>query len=435
MAFGRKKKDKREIADLEVVNDYKEPFTWSGFWEDKIVSRYHKMRQFLDERGILGFLTSPFQYRNRLILKLFLIGFGVLLGVVPRLAKLLDETKARNAASEMTAIMDKQFKAGNIVVRPLASSQEDRQHVLVFDIEGDTSKGVPSTTSAYNVKLKTSRGVSDGENVKYRYEIVPMDKDTRLLVVYVDNRKQNDFTGIYNLFVSAKGDKEMDTPMEIVLSDTQNTTDLFESGEIDLTVLSQKLSRDANNKLKPIKEAKKKLDDLLNAYEVNQERLEASGYEISVTTDALKEYVQMFTLYPGLTDASKTKDLENNIRDNQSEIADFIISQNKSLAEETGEEYDESKEQDLSLPPIESKITVDGKTYTDAETTVDLGIDTPQAIELPDLTASVADIINALSQLNLAKKNKYDELQLMSQTLNKEVKISEMKNAGNVVED
>ena len=94
MAFGRKKqKIEDEELDFSVIDDYKEPFTWANFWDEQILGRYQAMRKFLDERGILFFLTSPFQYRNRLITKLVIIVLGVLLGVVPRMQSLITQTK------------------------------------------------------------------------------------------------------------------------------------------------------------------------------------------------------------------------------------------------------------------------------------------------------------------------------------------------------
>ena len=102
--MSKRKKKKEEELDLSVITDVKDPFSWSNFWDEQIVGRIKAVKQFLDEKGILFFLTSPFQYRNRLITKLIVIVLGILIGVVPRSLDLLQKTKARNAASEFSSI-------------------------------------------------------------------------------------------------------------------------------------------------------------------------------------------------------------------------------------------------------------------------------------------------------------------------------------------
>ena len=62
--FGKKKK---EDTGLDVLTEIKEPFSFANFFEEQVVERYKKLRKFLEEKGILFFLLSPFQQRNRLI--------------------------------------------------------------------------------------------------------------------------------------------------------------------------------------------------------------------------------------------------------------------------------------------------------------------------------------------------------------------------------
>ena len=107
MAKKKKRNKKQEQKDLSIVYEVKEPFSWDRFWDEKILATYKKFRQYLKERGILNFLISPFQYRNRLIGKLVIVALAILLGVVPRTINLINETKARNAASEIASIMNK----------------------------------------------------------------------------------------------------------------------------------------------------------------------------------------------------------------------------------------------------------------------------------------------------------------------------------------
>ena len=215
MAWFKRNKDKEE--DLSIIDDYKEPFSWRNFWDDQVIGRYRKIHDFLKEHGILYFFMSPFQYKSRLILKLVLILMGVMIGVVPRTATLIHQAKTRNAASEIAN--SKTTTVDDITVQALMSGQYKKQHVLAFNIIGDTAKGVPSTTSGFDVNLSVNRGVSDGKHVYYRYKVLPIDANDRLLIVYVNNVKQNDLTGIYNLNVHMKHHKPMPTPIEVVLSD------------------------------------------------------------------------------------------------------------------------------------------------------------------------------------------------------------------------
>ena len=306
--MSKRKKKKEEELDLSVITDVKDPFSWSNFWDEQIVGRIKAVKQFLDEKGILVFLTSPFQYRNRLITKLIVIVLGILIGVVPRSLDLLQKTKARNAASEFSSISKSIFSAQNITVKPLTSGQYKKTHVLVFEIKGSTDDGVPSTSEGYDVKLTSSRGVSDAEHVKYKYTIVPVSADVRLLVMYVDNTKQNDETGIYNVDVRIKGTKEMQTPMEVVLSNSQKTTDIYTDGVINLSALSEKLSKGTETE-KPIETAEDKLKDALAAYKNHEERLLASGYGVRVSTQQLEEYVKQYSVLTDINDKSTTKDL------------------------------------------------------------------------------------------------------------------------------
>ena len=91
-----KKSDKDKETDLSIIDDYKEPFTWRNFWDEQVVGRAKKVKDFLQENGVLFFLLSPFQYKNRLILKLVLIFLGVVIGIVPRTVTMIDAAKDRN---------------------------------------------------------------------------------------------------------------------------------------------------------------------------------------------------------------------------------------------------------------------------------------------------------------------------------------------------
>lgn len=397
----KRKKNKDEELDLSIVTDVKEPFSWANFWDEQIVGRIKAVKEFLDEKGILFFLTSSFQYRNRLITKLVVIIIGVLIGIVPKSITLLNETRERNAASEFSSINKSVFSAQNITVTPLASGQYQKTHVMVFEIKGSTDDGVPSTSDGYDVKLTTSRGVSDAEHVTYKYTIVPISADVRLLVMYVDNSEQNDETGIFNVTVNIKKTKQMRVPMEVVLSNSQKTTDIYTDGEINLSALSEQLSK-ASSDESPIKDAETKLKEALATYKNHEERLLASGYGVKVTSAQLEEYIKKYSILSYITDKSTTKDL----KDFDGQLPEY--------------------------PGIISGISVDGKEYTNENqtTTFENGSTIPN--ELAAVSNSIDNVVKSLSNLNSQKLTKYRKLKEISRILNKEVVIDDMVDGGRV---
>lgn len=308
--FGKKKEDD---AGLDVISEIKEPFSFANFFEEHVVERYKKIKTFLDEKGILFFLLSPFQQRNRLIVELIVIVFGVLVGVVPRSMNLIQEAKERNAASEMAALIEKntQFTVESILVRPLASSHYEKQHLLAFYIDSANGSSVPSKADRYQVELSPARGVTDAENVQYSYEVLPVSENGRLLLVYTDHRKQNDMTGIYNLTIQAAADDipvERQSPMEIVLSNTQETNSLFGKNGINLASLTDGVLNDDNT---PIAEAEEAFEQALSDYELEVERIASLPLDLTPqpSVDSLRTFCKENRIYPTLTDASTTENI------------------------------------------------------------------------------------------------------------------------------
>lgn len=399
--FNRKKKKKDESL---VLNDYHEEFSWRVFWDEQVVGRIKKIRQFLKDHGILFFLLSPFQYKNRLITKLCLIVFGILLGIVPRSIQMVNAIKERNADTELSQVKD--TTTGAITVHALGASQYKKQHVMVFEIQGDTKDGVPSTTGGFSVTLTTNRGVDDMKHVAYRYKILPISTSNRLLVLYVDNRKQQDDTGIFNLDVHVKGTQKMDTPLEVVLSNTQKTNSLFGKHGISLVSLSDPLTNDASSGADKtaIKKAKKDLDDKLSVYKVNQERLAQLHMQITPDYDQVKKYVKQNLILPKVSDKS---------------TVDVVTS--------------DDVEQPL-VPDMTVSIKYKGKTYssTDSqnsqndESSDDASTNPARDTELGNLTSYFSDIQSAISALNQARLTKYTALANVQAILTQHVKISTM---------
>lgn len=401
------KKEKNGTEDLSIIDDYKEPFTWRNFWDEHIVGRIKAIKEFLQKNGVLFFLLSPFQYKNRLILKLVLIFLGVMIGVVPRTINLVDSAKARNEASEIANVRP-MVSSGSISIDALMSSQSNNKHLLAFNILGDTADGVPSTTDDYKVTLSPARGVSDPTHVSYRYMVLPVSTTNRLLLVYVDNSKQKDTTGVFNLDIHMKSEKAMKTPMEIVLSRTQKTTSLYKNGDIHLPSLSTSLT-ELTGGSKAIKSAEKDLDNAIDIYRINESRLNESDKEIGFTTKKLKEYVDQQLIMKSLTDKSTTRDIEG------------------------------LSPQLPALSVVTSTITYQGKTYSDATTqnasdsttssdSKD-GVEVQNQVvtsELPNLTKLVQDVQRAIGEVNSARTTKYNALLNISDALNRKISIDDM---------
>lgn len=301
-----RKKDKQDDInknDLAVV-DFKEPFSWAQWFDDYIRSPYKSVKQMLDEHGILFALRSPFQYRNRLLLKLLVIVICIIAGVVPQAARLINDTRTRNAQSEIAAIAERQYSADGITLVPLMSGMYENQHVLVFDIKGETSQGIPSTDDGFDVRFGPVRGVIDEQNVTYRTKIIPVSESSRLLVIYVDNRKQNDNTGVFGVNVGVKGGSPMRNVAEVTLSNTQAQTPLFDADGIHLDVLSSKLVPGRSN---AIATAEDDLSRALAVYQTNENRLKAIGVTITPTSDALREWVESNKQLANVMDDSTTQ--------------------------------------------------------------------------------------------------------------------------------
>lgn len=395
--FGKKKK-KDEDDHLDVLDEIKEPFSMQRFIDEQIVERYNKFRRLLDEYGILFFLLSPFQYRNRLMIKIGIIILGVLIGLVPRSMSLVDEAKERNAASELAQIEGKEYRAGRITIRPLQSSQYDEQHLIVFEIGGDTVKGVPSTANKYQVDLKPDRGVSYAEDVRYAYDIIPVSNNSRLLVMYVDNREQDDETGIYSLHVRVEGDniKYPDT-MPIVLSDNQETNELFNSEGIDLAPLTTMVEPNHND---AIEKAEDKLDEYLKGYELLDERLNVENMVPGMTYEDMKEYVEKEMVLADIDDDSTVRDIKRDAKHFEPQ------------------KDDSGRDKILN---IHASLTFQDESYKLSDK------DIPDHVmgELDELQKLTNNITSELSSLNNVKIIKYDRLVDLIPVLNREIDVTE----------
>lgn len=442
MAFGKKKKD--ADAGLDVLEELKEPFSFSNFFEEQVVERWRKLRKFLDEKGILFFLLSPFQQRNRLILELFLIVVGILIGIVPRSANLIQAARERNAASELAALLedDAQFTIGRITVRPLGSSQYEDQHLLAFLITGSGNQMVPSTASRYTVDLSPARGVLDGEHVTYSYNVLPISEDQRLLLLYTDHRQQDDNTGIYNLTVQVTVDDlpaEEVTPIEVVLSDTQETNALFNDKGVDLATLTDRILDDEST---PITDAKTSLDEALDDYQLEVERIENLPVDgelaVTPTLDELTTWTQEHTLYPDLTDNSTTEDIKEMTEATQTETLQYpaqityngVTYQDPSAVSASPSQEETPSDTVTVTPGDEAQVTEEGtETQNTATPEEELVME-----QVSSLQTRVTNVVRALTTLNNAGQTKFQTLDDLRLTLNQTIDVSSFPETGTVSE-
>lgn len=466
MIFQKKKK---EDNGLDVIEDLKEPFSFANFFEEHIVMRWRAFKKFLDEKGILFFLLSPFQYRNRLIAKITLIVLGILIGVVPRANHLVTQAKERNAASEMAGLIENNTiaKAGKITVQPLESSQYEKQHMLAFLIIGDTSDGVPSSTNRYTVTLESSRGVLYPEDVRYTYEVFPIDSGQRLLLVYVDNREQNDDTGIYNLYVEITAEElelTEKSPLEIVLSNTQETKQLFNEDGVDLSVLTNSILGDDET---PIKTAREDLETLLENYELEEERINnlPTDMTVDITTKALTEFAYANILLPELTDTSTTKDIVSMDTTLSSSVTsvlnvDVSITHNGKVYDKEAQEEanrntttteepvdvtlgNENEDSELSSEDITEEQPNEEVEDPTVENTEDSAAENTSVIteeeqlvftELASLETKTKAVLDGVNKINAANRTKYNNLLPLKPILNQTVDVTLFSGSGIVTD-
>lgn len=421
---------KKKTQDgLDVLTEIKEPFSFSRFFEDHVVEKIKTAKRFLEEKGVLYFFLSPFTKRSRLILTLVLLSFGVLAGVIPRTQSLIHSAKERNAASEMAALIedDTFVVVGSLGIKPLASSQYGRQHLLAFLLSpGKTGTLIPVKADRYLVRLAANRGVSHADAVSYSYEVFSVSDSNRLLLVYVDNREQDDATGIYDLAIQIENEEipaERMHPLEIVLSDTQNTTDLFDETGVDLSILTGSVLGTMGT---PIADAEESLLAAYDAYEITCNRILNLPVEMTPGPDVetLRSLVTDAKLYPTLTDASTTKDLES-----ITELAEEPELQIQAGIGMNGIGYSDAYFEELASGPQTSPVTnVDGQTgsgpviLTEEEELLKK--------ELASLNASLSSVTSALSSRNQAAKAKFTELSNYKLLLNRKTDVSDFVSGG-----
>lgn len=408
------RRNKQTTDDVVKISDARSAFSWSIFWDEVVLERIKQIQEYLKRRGFYAFMTADSQYRNRLILKLFVLFLGFMIGVVPRINDMKAKVMVQTSQSEIKQIQNKVYTYAPITIKPMASSHYNGKHVIVFDVQGSTEDGVSSSVDDYVVKLSAFSGVKDSERVTYKHTVVPISANERLVVLYIDTSKQTVVSGHYNVFINQPDvvdnkDAQDNFNIMISLSNAQETNELYNASGLSLEALSGKLLESASVDDAGIDKAQKELDKALNVYSNTIKRLEVQGGKVEPSVDSVKEYVRSHSYFSYLTDRSGVAD----IRD----------------------EDDDALDMDFSNGPSSSDAVValemNGKRYVSGETDEKLAND-PYYDELNNLQTAYSSVLSNLTALNSVRQQRYQQLSKLAYVLRSNVDIDDFKDDGHV---
>lgn len=408
------RRNKQTTDDVVKISDARSAFSWSIFWDEVVLERIKQIQEYLKRRGFYAFMTADSQYRNRLILKLFVLFLGFMIGVVPRINDMKAKVMVQTSQSEIKQIQNKVYTYAPITIKPMASSHYNGKHVIVFDVQGSTEDGVSSSVDDYVVKLSAFSGVKDSERVTYKHTVVPISANERLVVLYIDTSKQTVVSGHYNVFINQPDvvdnkDAQDNFNIMISLSNAQETNELYNASGLSLEALSGKLLESASVDDAGIDKAQKELDKALNVYSNTIKRLEVQGGKVEPRVDSVKEYVRSHSYFSYLTDRSGVAD----IRD----------------------EDDDASDMDFSNGPSSSDAVValemNGKRYVSGETDEKSSND-PYYDELNNLQTAYSSVLSNLTALNSVRQQRYQQLSKLAYVLRSTVDIDDFKDDGHV---
>ena len=84
------KETKKKGKDVSVITDVAEPFSMQKFIDEKIIGSFNSFKKKLTQHGLVYFLQSPFQTRNRMLLFIFVVIIGGFGGILPRTVTLVN---------------------------------------------------------------------------------------------------------------------------------------------------------------------------------------------------------------------------------------------------------------------------------------------------------------------------------------------------------
>lgn len=393
MALIPRKKNK-EDEGFDISYDIKEPFSFSNFFETQVMDRARRFKALLADKGILFFLTSPFQARNRLVAQMLVLGLGIAFGVMPRASMLMSTMQNRAYTSEIDGL--KQKSVGSLSIFPAASSNYNELHMLAFVINGSD---LPSSASEYEVHLGVSYGAKDWKDVTYSWNVLPVNDSQRVLLVGIDQTKQGSGYGAFRLHIQLKGDKLESyekTPYEITLSSAQETGPLYDKNGIHLSALTEAICGKGS-----IGEKQEEFEKELKEYSLALEQTEAMpvGLTVSPTTEEIEANCLAQRIYRPLTDTSTTDDIL--AMDQVDVVPEFDIG--VVLTSDLGVEYDEE---------FVSSLEESGQTSEADALIFDA---------LEKMTAAKDSVISAMNSVNSATLGWYNSLASFKLVLGQEI--------------
>lgn len=408
------RRNKQTTDDVVKISDARSAFSWSIFWDEVVLERIKQIQEYLKRRGFYAFMTADSQYRNRLILKLFVLFLGFMIGVVPRINDMKAKVMVQTSQSEIKQIQNKVYTYVPITIKPMASSHYNGKHVIVFDVQGSTEDGVSSSVDDYVVKLSAFSGVKDSERVTYKHTVVPISANERLVVLYIDTSKQTVVSGHYNVFINQPDvvdnkDAQDNFNIMISLSNAQETNELYNASGLSLEALSGKLLESASVDDAGIDKAQKELDKALNVYSNTIKRLEVQGGKVEPSVDSVKEYVRSHSYFSYLTDRSGVAD----IRDEDDDASDMDFSNGSSSSDAV------------------VALEMNGKRYVSGETDEKSAND-PYYDELNNLQTAYSSVLSNLTALNSVRQQRYQQLSKLAYVLRSNVDIDDFKDDGHV---
>ena len=242
--------------------------------------------------------------------------------------------------------------------------------------------------------------------------------------MYVDNRKQNDLTGVYDLRVSVKGMVKMDNPMEIILSNTQKTHALFNENGVDLAPISEKiLKEDGSEQTSTISKAQRQLSKALDVYKINAQRLIAGEMDPIPSYDKLKSWCDSVLVMTNLTDKSTVADLteeDDKIANSQRKDDEPMTAAIKY----NGKTYKSDDNQDTEK---DSDNTDQGKVADDDDSDDPTSkIGKIKQTEAPNLQNYLDDVQQAVQALNQARVTTYGNLKMLQKVLSEKIDVNNM---------
>lgn len=391
----KKKQNQNEEYGFDIVTDIKEPFSFSNFFETQVLERAKRFKAVLADKGILFFLTSPFQARSRLIAEMLVLCVGIAFGVIPRASSMVSELQDHAYASEIAGLEKKSI--GSLTITPAASSNYKKMHLLAFIIDGES---LPSNPSRYEIHLARGYGASDWNDVTYSWNILPVNDEQRILLMAIDQTKQASGYGAFELFIQLEGEEIEDyakTPFEVTLSPAQETSKLYDKNGIHLSALTEAVCGAGN-----ISEKQDEFKKTLEEYRIALEQMEAMPIDLTVspTTDELEAFCLSNRIYRSLTDTSTTNDITNiSPVDTVSEFDTDVILTSSGI--QYGEEFIKKLEESGNLSDEDNILLEAFETMDNAKTSV----------------------ISAMTNVNSAAINWYQVLENCKLVLNQMVDI------------